>query len=177
MKKLMIVAAAMAALSVFADDPAAVHPEGRRQSRRPGQFMMEQRNGFDPIVRAVMNPRISGELGLSEEQKSKIAEIMGDRSEARATQKRLMEGMKKQAELLQAATIDEAAVMSAIDEVWEIRKQMAKDQTRRVIAVKSLLTQEQITKALGLIQQRMGGFNKRPGGEKFRKQRGPRDEK
>ncbi|MBO5642739.1 MAG: Spy/CpxP family protein refolding chaperone [Kiritimatiellae bacterium] len=183
MKKLMIVAAAMAALSVFADAPAEGRAEGRRQGRRPGQFMMEQRNtGFDPIVRAVMNPRISGELGLSDEQKAKIAEIMGDRAEGRATQKRLMEGMKKQAELLKAATIDETAVMAAIDEVWEIRKQMAKDQTRRVIAVKSLLTPEQITKALGLIQQRMGGFNRREGGERRReggdrpgKQRGPRD--
>ena len=177
MKKLMIVAAAFAALSVFADPPA--EREGPKQGgRRPGQFMMNPRGGFDPVVRAVMNPRFAGELGLSDEQKAKIAELMGDRPDGREAQKRLMEGMKKQAELLSASKVDEAAVMAAIDEVWEVRKQMAKDQTRRVIAVKALLTPEQITKARSLVQQRMGkeGFNRR-NGDRPHKERGPRESK
>ena len=37
--------------------------------------------------------------------------------------------------------------MAAIDEVFELRKAMAKDQAKRVIAVKSILTPEQVAKA------------------------------
>ena len=37
--------------------------------------------------------------------------------------------------------------MKAIDEVFELRKQMAKDQVRRVIEIKTILTPEQIAKA------------------------------
>ena len=37
--------------------------------------------------------------------------------------------------------------MKAIDEVFELRKEMAKEQAKRVIAVKSILTPEQIAKA------------------------------
>ena len=40
------------------------------------------------------------------------------------------------------------AVMSAIDELFDLRKEMAKTQTKRVIAVKALLTSEQLEKAV-----------------------------
>ena len=53
----------------------------------------------------------------------------------------------RQFELMKADKIDEAAVMKAIDEVFELRKEMAKAQVKRVIAVKSVLTPEQIEKA------------------------------
>ena len=53
----------------------------------------------------------------------------------------------RQVELMKAEKVDEAAVMKAIDEVFELRKQMAKEQVKRVIEIKSILTPEQIAKA------------------------------
>lgn len=101
----------------------------------------------DPLLRAVMNPRIAESLGLTDEQKAKIKELSADRKDNRESQKKVREATMKQLELMKADKIDEAAVMAAIDEVFELRKQMAKDQARRVIAVKSILTPEQIAKA------------------------------
>ena len=53
----------------------------------------------------------------------------------------------KQLDLMKAEKIDEAAVMAAIDEVFELRKAMAKEQAKRLIAVKTVLTPEQVAKA------------------------------
>ena len=59
----------------------------------------------------------------------------------------MREAVQKQTQLMQADKIDESAVMAAIDEVFELRKAMAKEQTKQVIAMKSILTPEQISKA------------------------------
>lgn len=169
MKKLMMVAvAALLSAVVFADEPAQGAKEGEkrpdRQMRvrkgRTGEHVREGGFGMmgggvnDPIVRAVMNPKVAEGIGLSEEQKAKLAEFKGAREANRELQKKVGEGMKRQMELLQAETIDEAAVMAAIDEVFEVRKQMAKEQTKRVIAIRSVLTPEQIKKARELMKEK-----------------------
>ena len=82
---------------------------------------------------------------------AKLKEIRKASEANRGAQKKIREASKKQAELMKAAKIDEAAVMAAIDEVFEARKAMAKAQTKRIIAVKSILTPEQIEKFYGEI--------------------------
>ena len=81
----------------------------------------------------------------------------------------------KQLELMKADKIDEAAVMKAIDEVFELRKEMAKEQIRRVIAVKSILTSEQIAKAREAVKSMSGPRGERgPRRGPSRKGKGPR---
>ncbi len=178
MKKLMIAAVtAILSAAVFADEPAQGANEvekkpGRQLRMREGGFGMRAREGGmgmrsreggfgmaggainDPIVRAVMNPKVAEGIGLSDEQKAKLAEFKGGRGANRELQKKVGEGMKRQMELLQAETIDEAAVMASIDEVFEVRKQMAKEQTKRLIAIRSVLTPEQIKKARELMNEK-----------------------
>ena len=101
----------------------------------------------DPIVRMVSNPKAAEKLGLSEEQKTKLKEINKVAAANREINKKVHEATVRQIELMKADKIDEDAVMKSIDEVFELRKEMAKAQVKRVIAVKSVLTPEQIKKA------------------------------
>lgn len=146
MKSLMMTVVAALACAAFAQAPEGGAPRegGRRAGMGPrmmGGPMM------DPIVRAVSNPKAAEKLGLTEEQQAKLKEVNKPNAASRKNQKKVREATMKQLELMKAEKIDEAAVMKAIDEVFELRKEMAKEQAKRVIAVKSILTPEQIAKA------------------------------
>ena len=128
---------------------------------------------IDPIVRMVSNPKAAEKLGLSEEQQAKLKEINKVGEAGRERQKKVREATMKQIELMKADKVDEAAVMKAIDEVFELRKEMAKDQAKRVIAVKAILTPEQVAKAheeMKQMFQARGDRGPRRGGA----ERGPR---
>lgn len=143
MKKLMMVVVAVACCAVFADGPKGEKNRGER-GMRPGMDGMM----MDPIARMVSNPKMVEKLGLSEEQQQKIKEIMKpNRGDAKENQKKLRQAMDKQMKLLMSEKVDESAVMAAIDEVFAIRKDLAKAQTKQVIEAKALLTPEQLKKA------------------------------
>jgi len=103
----------------------------------------------DPVVRMVTNQKMAEKIGLTAEQQKKIKEINKEnRNNVGDLRRTFRNSMEKQAELLQADKIDEAAVMAEIDKAFEARKEMAKRQTKRIIAIKSVLTPEQVEKAL-----------------------------
>ena len=151
MKSLMTMVAALAACMVFAAPeggaPGAGPHGGPRFGGRPGMgphggdMMM-----MDPIVNMVMNPKVAEKIGLSEEQQAKLRELKGNGGR-HERQKKVRALMQEQAELMKADKIDAAAVMAKIDEVFEIRKEIAKEQAKRVVAVRTILTPEQIKKA------------------------------
>ena len=150
MKSLIIVAVAALSCVAFADGgpEGGARPEGGRRGfglREGGMGPMI--GGMDPIVRMVSNPEVADKIGLSDEQKAKLKELKGDREANRAAQEKVRAATMKQLDLMKADKVDEAAVMAAIDEVFELRKAMAKEQAKRVIAVKSVLTPEQVAKA------------------------------
>lgn len=186
MKKLMFVlAAALMAGTVLAADG-----EGPRKGpgdRGPGRRPMAERGemgaammGGDPLVWAIQNPRLAEKLALTDEQKTKLKALDGDKKASRELQEKVRKGVQRQMELLKAEKVDEAAVMAAIDEVFEARKAIAKDQTKRLIAIRSVLTPEQIEKAREGMSELRGqrgsrgpreGAGPREGGRR----RGPRD--
>ena len=145
--------AAVAALccTVFADGPeGAPRPEKARRAMRPAGFQdgaAPMMAGMNPILRMVSNPAVAEKIGLTDAQKAKIKEFGEAARNGRGDQKKVREATMKQVELMKADKIDEAAVMAAIDEVFELRKAMAKAQAKRVIAMKSILTPEQVAKA------------------------------
>lgn len=171
-----IVVAAVAALCcvAFADGPeGGARPEGGRRGFGPREGMgpmMGMMGGMDPVARAVSNPAIAEKLGLSEEQKAKIKAATGTPEATREAQKKIREASMKQAELMRAEKIDEAAVMAAIDEVFELRKAMAKEQAKRTITIKSVLTPEQTKKAQEEMKNAFG-----PRGERGPRRGGPRE--
>ena len=186
MKKLMfamVAALSFAAVAQDAEGPKAGQREGgmRRGPRDRGAMMAERGmmpGGFgggmmsDPAVMAATNPKIAEKIGLSAEACEQIKKLDTDnRAKVQELQKKTRELMEKQAQLMKAEKIDEAAVMAAIDELFECRKEMAKTQTKRLISVKSLLTPEQITKATELMKEM-----RRERMPKRGKERGPKPE-
>lgn len=147
---------------------------GPKDGREPGQ--RGQRGGMeggssDPVVRLVCNPKVAEKIDLSEEQRGKIKEInKANRDNSEDLRKALRDAMEKQAELLKADKIDEAAVMAEIDKAFDARKEMAKRQTRRVIAIKAVLSPEQVSKALEILKER-------PQSKLDRRGTGPRGDK
>ena len=131
---------------------------GPKEGRDPGQRGRRggvERDSADPVVRLVCNPKVAEKIGLSEEQRGKIREInKANRGNSKELRKALRDAMEKQAELLKADKIDEAAVMAEIDKAFDARKEMAKRQTRRIIAIKAVLTSEQVSKALEILKDR-----------------------
>ena len=173
MKSLMMTVVAALACAAFAQAPEGGAPGegGRRGGMGPG--MMGGGAMMDPIVRMVSNPKAAEKLGLSEEQQAKLKEINKVDEAGRERQKKVREATMKQLDLMKADKVDEAAVMKAIDEVFELRKEMAKDQAKRVIAVKAILTPEQVAKAheeMKQMFQARGDRGPRRGGA----ERGPR---
>lgn len=172
MKKLTLMAAVALMGAVFAQAPREAGP--RPQHGGPHGAMM------DPVVRMVTNPKMAEKLAITPEQQEKLdACLKGGREQASARQKKLRDAMQRQMSLLEAEKVDEAAVMTAIDEVFDIRKEMAKDQTRRMIAVKSILTPEQIAKGFEELKQQREmhrenrGRGPRPNGDRPGRRRGP----
>ena len=135
MKCLFAMVAAALTLAAVAQDPT------------PGKPRWAPAGTIDPIVRAALNPKVSKKIGLTEEQQAKLKAVAGDKDVLKALQEKVRAGTSRQAELLAAEKIDEAAVMAALDEVFAARKEVAKHQMKRLIAVKSILTPEQVKMA------------------------------
>ena len=135
MKCLFAMMAAALTLAAVAQDPA------------PDKAHQVPAGALDPIVRAALNPKVSKKIGLTEEQQAKLRAVAGDKDVLKTLQEKVRKGMSRQAELVAAEKIDEPAVMKALDEVFEARREVAKYQMRRLIAVKSILTPEQIKMA------------------------------
>lgn len=171
MKKLAMVVAVATAFAAFAQAPEGeARPEGR-QRRPPMGERMRLGGGMpmmDPLVRAVMNPRVAEKIGLDEAQKEQLKALATKQGDVRALQEKVRKGMSRQTELLKAEKIDEAAVMAVIDEVFDARKDIAKAQTKRLIAVKSILTPEQVSKALAEMKELRGEGRGRHAGPKER---------
>ena len=140
MKCSIMLAAAMIAAVTFGQDAP---------KRNMGRFRpMGEGFAADPIARMVSNPRFAEKLNLTEEQKTKLEELnKTQRENGKINRAKMGEAMKRQMALMTAEKIDESKVMASIDEVFALRCAMAKDQVKRVIAVKNILTPEQIKKA------------------------------
>jgi len=152
MKSLMAVVAAAMAVVSFAQE-AKVAQDGARPERRsirPAHPRAE-RGMFgggvmpDPVMRVLSNPQMLEKIGLTEEQKAKLKATVSTRGADRDLQKKIRQGTEKQMQLMSAETIDEAAVMAVIDEVFEARKAVAKEQAKRLIAARAVLTPEQLS--------------------------------
>ena len=152
MKCLIVVFAAALVSTAVAEGPAAKrNPDG----------------AIEPVVRAALNPKLAEKLGVTEEQATKLKALKDGKDGMKELNEKVRKGMERQAELLKADQVDEAAVMAALDEVWEARKEVAKRQTKRLIAVRSILKPDQIAKAREALKslKKDGGRRRCKGGD------------
>ncbi len=109
------------------------------------------------LGRLLTNPKVAETLGLSGEQVKSLQEKMdGVRKEIDALRADLEKASMEQARLLTTQTVDEAAVMAAVEKAGEIRTKIAKLMVQQLLTVKKTLTPEQIEKARAMIRERIG---------------------
>ena len=161
MKCLMTMLVAAVSLAAFAQEPAA---EGAA-CPRGGRKMMRAGPSIEPVLRAAMNPKIAEKVAITEEQVAKLKALAGEKGVLKPLHEKVRKGTERQVELLKAEKIDEAAVMAALDEVWDAKKEVAKYQTKRLIAVKSILSAEQIEKIRAALKAKRDGRQKGPRAE------------
>ncbi|MCQ2388124.1 MAG: periplasmic heavy metal sensor [Kiritimatiellae bacterium] len=104
--------------------------------------------GNDPVVRLVKDRKVAEKIGLTKEQIAQIKELCkaGDDA-AKALREKHKQAMERNAAAFEADRIDENAVMAAIDEIYDLRKAVVKEQMKAVIAAKNVLSPEQLEKA------------------------------
>ena len=174
MKSSALIAVALLSVAAVADEVQGPRRDfGNRRQMGPGGGIAM----MDPIARMVSNPKVAEKLGITEEQKAKLEALeKSQRDSMKNARGKLREAMDRQMKLMQAEKINEAEVMASVDEVFELRRSMAKEQMKRIINVKSILTPEQIKKA----HEQMAAFRDRqgrPGGDvkgKMRRNAGDR---
>ena len=153
MKHLILTVTALCAFAALAQD---ANPQGKGSCR-------DNRPNFEPVMRAALNPKVAEKIGVTADQSAKLKELNGGKGELKTLQEKIQKGTARQMELLKAEKIDETAVMAAIDEVFEARKEVAKIQTRRLIAVKTILTPAQVKQAAELMKARKAEKDKTKG--------------
>lgn len=162
MKKSIVAVVAAVTLVAVAEEQKPFMPQQRRGNP---QFMRGEGLMSGPILRMALNEQVMEMIGVDEAQKAKLEELAKADKQGDARMKLrnevMRDAMERQAKLLEAEKIDETAVMSSIDEVFELRKEMAKEQTRRLIALRAVLSAEQIGKIREKMKQRAGGEPRR----------------
>ena len=161
MKSLMMMVAAAVSLASLAQGPAA----GSAACSRGGRVEKAGTPSIEPVLRAAMNPKLAEKAAISEEQVAKLKAIADEKGALKTLHEKVRKGAERQVELLKAEKIDEAAVMAAIDETWDAKKEVAKYQTKRLIAVKSILSAEQIEKIRDALKAKRGGHQTGPRAE------------
>ena len=161
MKSLMMMVAAAVSLASLAQGPAA----GCAACSRGGRAEKTGAPSIEPVLRAATNAKLAEKAGISEEQVAKLKAIADEKGALKTLHEKVRKGTERQVELLKAEKIDEAAVMAAIDETWDAKKEVAKYQTKRLIAVKSILSAEQIEKIRDALKAKRGGHQTGPRAE------------
>ncbi|MFY9821830.1 MAG: periplasmic heavy metal sensor [Thermoanaerobaculia bacterium] len=112
----------------------------------------------DPIAKAVFPPELvmkySQEINLDERQRTAIKEnVQKAQSKFVDVQFELQTESQKLARLLQAKPADEAAVLSQVDKVLALEREVKRTQIALVVRIKNLLTDAQQAKLMDLRRQ------------------------
>lgn len=181
------------AVSVSAQDRALGAEAAARApggDRRPGGRMAPTERimgGGDieqnMLLRLLDNPRIAEEIKLTEEQRTVLTDVLKEYDEQlEAYRPKLDQAIQVQTGLLGELKPDEAKLMEAVEAAWKIRTEIAKIQTRKLLALRSHLTVDQINRAKEMMdgfRERMQAFRERGGEGGQRPEggfRGPRPE-
>jgi Spy/CpxP family protein refolding chaperone len=106
------------------------------------------------LVPLLQRPEAAARIGLPEERAQALAATFAELdAQLKAVNGKLPDAFRRQADALEAEKPDEAAVLAAVNEVWDLRREVALLQTRKVLAIRTSLTAEQIEKARALLRE------------------------
>ena len=163
-------------LVVSGEEPR-IEPVGRESGRmgmRPpregaqgagGDISMEQ----GMLGRFLMHPKAAEELGLTPAQVTTLKEQAEPlRTEMESLRKELEQASVEQAKLLTGGSVEEDALMAAVEKTAAVRLKMAKLAMKQLLLVKRTLSPEQVAKARELMRERLARRGPE-GGEAVRK--------
>jgi len=153
----------MASVGAWAQAPVEGGQEGQHQRgpRGEGRQAMRMQAGAGwmqemAIARILSDAKAIAEVGLSEEQvktlKDSADQLKTKRDEL---QKQITDLETEQNKLLEAATVDEKAVLAGLEKLSQLRLEIEKLRIRNLITIKKALTAEQSAKVKEMIEQRM----------------------
>lgn len=131
-------------------------PGGDRQQRAGRMGGMENREmGMERMLGAmVMNPEFSKKLNITADQQAALKKLMeNQRAKLTELQTVVANAAKKQAELMLAEPLDEAALMAVVEETGTARTALAKASITMLIETRKVLTEEQRKQLRELVTQ------------------------
>ena len=140
---------------------AAGNPETMMRERM--RRMLTGGDGEGMILRMLTSDsKLVQELGLSDTQVKQIKDaVSGSDQETKDLNTKLEQAAMRQVDLMKADTLDEEALMKAVQEAGDLRTQIAKIRVKQLIAAHKVLTPEQRTKLRDTMKQRMEQAQKR----------------
>lgn len=150
--------------------------------RKGGEHFEKGPAGMDrqeSLITCIINhPEIAEEIGLTEEQIKTLRDSMYEmkKQEIQLGAEKELAAME-QARLLTESTIDEAAVMAAVEKTSKITAELAKLKVKQLILVKKTLTSEDIKEIKECVRKRMQERRKEGGERGFdlKGKKGPED--
>jgi Spy/CpxP family protein refolding chaperone len=123
-----------------------------------------------PIERLLKDPKAAAKLGMSSDQ---IADLKSQLGAIEAKEKELHASMqalgRKQMELLQRGDVERQVIYQIIDQLGDVRTQLAKCRIDRLLAVQAVMTDEQQAK----LRDRMHNRRREKGGRRRPDERRP----
>lgn len=138
-------------------------PGNSEMMRERMRRMMTGADSEGMILRMLTSDsRLVQELGLSDAQVKEIKDaVSGSEQETKDLNTKLDQAAMRQVELLKADSLDEEALMKAVQESGDLRTQIAKIRIKQLIAAHKVLTPEQRAKLRDTMKQRMEQAQKR----------------
>lgn len=128
-----------------AQDESPAPPSPADEMKQEGGMRRGGNDGGAMFLHLINSPRMAEKLALTDDQKKALQVVADDFKAQRKTLQEQMQGtMTDQAELITSDTVDEAAIYSAIDKSFELRRDLAKLQIKTLLAAKKILTPDQI---------------------------------
>jgi Spy/CpxP family protein refolding chaperone len=116
------------------------------------------------LPHAIKSQEVVEKLGITAEQIEKLKKVGKNKDEFKALEEKMRAADEKQFALFLSDKVDEVAVMMVIDEMSEVKKEIAKAKARELLSIKSVLTPEQLSKLPAVLLERQK--SKRPASRK-----------
>lgn len=160
MKHLIIFAILAFSMMSFAQSPAPANGKAPNMKKELSNRFNHQMRMLKMLPHAIKSAEVVEKLGITAEQIEKLKKVGKNKDEFKALEEKMRAADEKQCALFLSDQVDEVAVMMVIDEMSEVKKEIAKAKARELLSIKSVLTPEQLSKFPAVLLERQK--SKRP---------------
>lgn len=162
MKHLIIFAILAFSMMSFAQSPAPSNGKAPNMKKELSNRFNHQMRMLKMLPHAIKSPEVVEKLGITAEQIEKLKKVGKNKDEFKALEEKMRAADEKQFALFLSDNVDEVAVMMVIDEMSEVKKEIAKAKARELLSIKSVLTPEQLSKLPAVLLERQRQKSRRP---------------